>query len=174
MKLLKEISDKSLGKSDSEILGKTYKLRKSARGVLLNDKNEVAIQYVSKWNYHKLPGGGIDPGETVEEGLKRELVEEVGCDCEIVEELGLIIEYRVEQELLHMSHGYICRVKGEVGEPSYEQGEIDAGFKTVWVPLDEAIVLIDIKEYPENIYQAKSIIERETTFLKEAKRILNR
>jgi 8-oxo-dGTP pyrophosphatase MutT (NUDIX family) len=115
----------------------------------------------------------VDPGETTEEALKRELIEEVGCDCTIEKDLGVIIEYRIEQELMRMAYGYLCRVKGEIGEPAYEQGEIDAGFNPVSVSLDEAITLIDVEDYPEDIYQAKSIIKRETTFLKEAKKLLH-
>ncbi|MFA6258885.1 MAG: hypothetical protein WCX79_04290 [Candidatus Paceibacterota bacterium] len=46
MKLLKEISEKSLGISDKEILGEKYELRKSARAVLFNEKNEICLQYI--------------------------------------------------------------------------------------------------------------------------------
>ena len=80
MKLLKEITERSLGVSDKEILEEKFRFRKSARAVLLNDKNEVCLQHVTKWNYYKLPGGGVEIGETVEEALKREMKEEVGCD----------------------------------------------------------------------------------------------
>jgi len=38
MKLLKEITEKNLGIEPAhEILGETFRLRKSARGILLND-----------------------------------------------------------------------------------------------------------------------------------------
>lgn len=173
MKLLKEISDKSLGISEVEILGKDYTLRKSARAILLNDQNEVSIQHVGKFYYYKLPGGGVDPGETVEEALKREIIEEVGCDIDIEKDLGVIIEYRSELNLIHISYGYLCRVKGKIGEPQYEQGEIDDQFRPIWKTLNEAIELMN-KYRPKEPYQAPFIVEREKTFLEEAKRILDR
>jgi len=172
MKLLKEISEKSLGISDKEILGEKYELRKSARGILINEKGEVSIQFVSKNNYYKLPGGGVEKGETEEEALKREIIEEVGCDITIEKPLGLIIEYRNSHDLLHLSCGYLCKVKGEVGTPKYEQGEIDNGYKPLWKPLDEALELLK-NHYPSEPYQARFIVTREKAFLEEYKKSIS-
>lgn len=171
MKLLQEISEKSLGISNAEILENKYKFRKSARAVLLNDKGEVSIQHVTKWNYYKLPGGGVEIGETEKEALFREIMEEVGCDIIIEKELGVIIEWRNAHEFMAMSYGYLCRVKGEIGEPSYEQDEIDNGFKSVWISMDEAISFME-EDLPNEPYNAKFIIAREKRFLEEAKNIL--
>jgi hypothetical protein len=57
MELLGEINDKILG-IDNPIIEK-YSIKKSARAVLFNDENKVAIMYISKDNYHKLPGGSF-------------------------------------------------------------------------------------------------------------------
>lgn len=171
MKLLKEISERSLGISDKEPLGATFRFRKSARAVLLNDKNEVSIQHVGKYDYYKLPGGGVEPGETIEEALKREMVEEVGCDLEIIKPLGLIIEYRNSHELLHLSYGYLCNVKGDISEPAYEQGEIDDEFKPVWMSLDKSLEMMET-HYLADPYQAPFIVQREKCFLEEAKEFL--
>lgn len=169
MKLLKEISEKDLGISNQEILEEKYTLRKSARGVLLNESNEVSLQFVANHNYYKLPGGGVEIGETEERALKREIIEEVGCDIEIVKPLGITIEYRNSYDLLHISYGYLCKVKGEIRKPNYEQGEIDDGFEPLWKPLDEALKLLE-EHYPAEPYQARFIITREKAFLEEVKK----
>jgi len=172
MKLLDEITEEALGiKPAEEILERNFKLRKSARGVVFNEKNEVSIQCVSKKNYYKLPGGGVEIGETIEEALKREIIEEVGCDISIETELGITIEYRTQHDLLHISYGFVARVLGDVGTPAYEQGEIDDGFKPMWVPLEKSLELINVNQSVED-YQGKFIVRREHAFLKEAARIL--
>ena len=174
MKLLAEISEKTLGiEPTDEILERTFRFRKSARAVLFNDKDEVCLQLVGKYNYYKLPGGGVEVGETEEEALKREIVEEVGCDITLEKELGITIEFRNQLDLLHISYGYMTRVQGETREPAYEQGEIDEGYQSVWVPLEEALRLIQTKG-PDAPYEAPFILEREYAFLSEAKNLLDK
>jgi 8-oxo-dGTP pyrophosphatase MutT (NUDIX family) len=172
MKLLAEISDKSLGISDVDILDQNYLLRKSARAILLNKKNEVCLQHVGKNDYYKLPGGGIKKGETEEEALKREIREEVGCDSIIKKEIGITIEYRNANNLLHISYGYIAKVDGNIFEPQYEKDEIENEFKSVWVTIDKAIELLD-RSFPKDVYRAQHIVTRERIFLKEAKKLLD-
>lgn len=166
MRLLTEINDETLGIGEAEQLNTTYIVRKSARAVLFNEVGEVAIQHLSIPGYYKLPGGGIDQGETVEEALKREVKEEVGCDCEIIDEVGVIIEYRNEDNLLHISYCYTARVVGAIGEPEYEGGEIDEGQSTVWVLPEEGVRLIN--EGAPETYNGKFIVRRDGLFIKTA------
>jgi nucleoside triphosphatase len=61
-------------------------------GVVENDRGEYLLcrmpedrgVFPGEWG---LPGGGIEPGETVEEALKREVLEEVGLSLRLVEPL---------------------------------------------------------------------------------------
>ncbi len=166
MRLLLEISDETLGIGKREQLDTKYRVRKSARAVLVNEKGEVAIQHLAIPNYYKLPGGGVEQGESLEEALKREIKEEVGCDCEIEKEVGVIIEYRNEMNLLHISYCYTARVVGVLGEAEYEQGELDEGQRNIWVAPEEARALF--KGSVTNIYKSKFIVLRDGTFFAEA------
>lgn len=170
MKLLLEISERSLGISDAEVLKRTYTLRKSARAVIVDENNNVSLQWVGKHDYYKLPGGGVEVGESEIDALKREVTEEVGCEISIQHELGITIEYRSSHDLLHISYGYLCNASGGSSEPKYDQREIGDGFRSLWKPLDESLSLMDI-HYPVESY-ARFIVMREKAFLAEAKRVL--
>lgn len=166
MKLLAEISEKSLGLGDLHAnLGAHYQLRKSARAIVLNAEGKMATQHLTTYAYHKLPGGGVDPGETVEEGLKREVLEEVGCDCEIIRPIGMTLEYRNHFDLLHISFCYACRVVGEIGEPELEENEIEEGQVTLW--LDPAEALAKMKTDHPLKTEGFFILKREISFMEE-------
>lgn len=165
MKLLKEISEGTLGMGEPEQLGVQYELRKSARAVVLNDRGEMAVQYLQNYTYHKLPGGGIEPGETVEEALKREVREEVGCDCEVLEPIGMVIEYRNKYHMLHISYGFSAQVVGAIGEPQLDEGEREEGQVTLWLPPEEA--LAKMKNDVPGKFEGHFILEREKAYLEE-------
>lgn len=166
MKLLAEISERSLGLGDIHAnLGGQYQLRKSARAIILNEEGKMAVQYLQNYAFHKLPGGGVDPGETVEEGLKREVLEEVGCACEIIRPIGVTFEYRNDFGLLHISYCYACKVVGELGQPQLEAGEIEEGQVTLW--LDPQDALAKMKQDQPLKTEGFFILKREICFLEE-------
>ena len=165
MKLLKEISEFTLGIGDAEKLNSNYELRKSARAILRNKDGDIAIQYLQNYTFHKLPGGGVEIGEDLKEAVIREVEEEVGCKCEISDTLGMVIEYRNKYNLLHISYAFVAEIIGEVGTPKLEKGEIEEGQITIWMPAEEALKKMEIDQ-PKK-YEGFFILEREKSFLKE-------
>lgn len=140
----------------------SFKVRRASRGVLVNE-DKIALLNVTKHNFHKLPGGGIKKGESVEEASKRELLEEVGCDCEIIDQSGIIIEWRDQLKLLQISYVFFAKVAGEVNQSKFEQGEINDGFKLEWIPFDEIEEVLK-NDNPTN-YEGKFITIRDKSIV---------
>ncbi|MFT8350907.1 NUDIX domain-containing protein [Clostridium saccharoperbutylacetonicum] len=87
MELIKEIYEKDIG-YDGKNIDTIYNIRKASRAIVLNDLGEIALLYVSKNKYHKLPGGGIEAGESIDIALNREVMEEVGTDIRVLNNIS--------------------------------------------------------------------------------------
>lgn len=122
----------------------TLKPKYATRTVLLDEDGKVAVINVTKHGYYKIPGGGVEDGEEIEIAARREVMEEAGCDCTVIGELG-----RLETEIpvwgmLDISDGFIARVVGEKLQPKYEEWENERGFQVEWFEsLDLAIATIE-------------------------------
>lgn len=161
MKLLRELSDESLfDAQDVSILD--YKIRIAARCIVII-KNKIALLHATRLKFYKLPGGGLEGDETIAQCLYREVLEETGCEIEVMKENGLINEYRAKHKLLQVSLCFTGRVINEPGEPSYTKDERNDGFELLWVEPEEALKLI--KENNQNIYEQKFMTQRDATFL---------
>ena len=168
MKLLAEISEKSLGIGEPEKLNTNYELRKNPRAILRDKDGNIAIQNIQRDEFHKLPGGGMDTGESLEEAVAREVKEEVGCNCKVGTLLGMTIEYRNKYNLLQVSYAFIADVVGEIGEPELEQAEIDEGLVNIWLPATEALEKIRLEATQKHEkYEVNFILKREINFLEE-------
>lgn len=166
MKILKTINDQEIFPNlnkDPQI--KRWK-REAARAIVIDDMGKIALLFVSRKNYHKLPGGGIEKGEDIPEALKRKMIEEIGCDIEVTGEIGQIDEYRSKFELLQINYCFMAKVKGDKKPPAFVENEIKDGFRIMWVDIDDAIKLLE-NDATED-YAGKFIVMRDTIFLKEA------
>ena len=161
MKPLKYIADKPRPEK--------FETRSAARAVLFDGNGKVPILFVSNFNYHKLPGGGIEKGEDIKTALDREVEEETGCIVEIDNKIGIVTEYRSKWNIFQTSHCYIGRVIKR-NKPRFTRDEIREGFRLVWLSLDEAIDQLQ-KDEPLD-YQGRFIQQRDLAFLEEAKKFV--
>jgi len=143
--------------------------RVAARGIILN-KEDILMIYTKRYNDYSFPGGGVDDGENIKDGLIRELQEETGArNIEILNPFGNYEEIRPTHyegyDMVHMlSHFYVCNAEKELGEANPEQYEINNGSSPVWVNIHDAI------NHNKKVIAAKEdsmglSIERETLVL---------
>ena len=59
-----------------------------AAGGVVVQGGRIAVVHRPRYDDWTLPKGKLDPGETFEQAALREVVEETGLECRIVEELG--------------------------------------------------------------------------------------
>lgn len=148
---------------------KNFRKRKAARAIVFDGDKKIGLLHVTKYNYHKLPGGGVKKEEeNIQTTLKRECLEEIGCNIKISGALGSITEYRKKFALEQTSYCYLAEVIGDKRSPMFTQEEIDDGFEIKWVSLSEAIKLLE-NDTPDD-YEGKFIQLRDLTFLKSVKK----
>jgi 8-oxo-dGTP pyrophosphatase MutT (NUDIX family) len=68
------------------------------------------------WN---LPGGGMEPGETVEEALRREVLEETGLHVEPVKLVGVYSKPQKQEVVMT----FLCRIVGGILMTTHESRE---------------------------------------------------
>jgi ADP-ribose pyrophosphatase YjhB (NUDIX family) len=114
-------------------------MRKAVRAIVVRG-NQTLVMHRNKFGheYYTLLGGGIDAGETAEQALHRELLEESGFVLQgarlvFVEEAG---------DPYGTQYIYLCHVSGDTPKLSAMSDEaklFDLGNKhtPMWVPLDQ-------------------------------------
>ncbi|HEX6258907.1 MAG TPA: NUDIX domain-containing protein [Candidatus Saccharimonadales bacterium] len=170
MNQLLTISNQDFDPQAPQLDSAYFRERRAARAVLLDSDGQVYLINVSKHNYHKLPGGGIDEGEEVKQALERELMEEVGCKAEIIAELGQVVEFRGYKDdgLKQTSYCYLAKQLGEQGEATLEDDELEKGMFAIKAKsIDHAIALVG-RDQPGSLDE-KFMQKRDLCFLKAAK-----
>lgn len=109
--------------------GRTYRHRPGAYGVITDRAGRLAVVRTPGGSF--LPGGGVEPGETHEAALRREVQEECGLEIAITRRLGEAVELvSVEGEGEVAKHGVffaavVCALRVHAGEPDHLLAWID-------------------------------------------------
>ena len=103
----------------------------SVAGLVTNDNGEILLIKSPRrgWEY---PGGMVEPGETFQDALRREVKEEAGVDVEITGVIGLC--KNIEKDVVNID--FVCRAVGGHLRTSDESSEV------LWVKREDALSMI--------------------------------
>jgi 8-oxo-dGTP diphosphatase len=134
----------------------------SAGGVAFRStasKPEVAIVAVNPSRRWQLPKGIIDAGETEEQAAVREVREEAGIDCELLEKIETVEYWYVATakgarvRYHKFVHFFLLKyVSGDTTDHDHEIAEAR------WVSIDEAIALLAFKSEQDVVAKASALI----------------
>ena len=103
----------------------------SCAGLVTNDEGKILLVN-SPWRGWEYPGGLIEPGETFQQALKREIREEAGVEVEILSFIGIC--KNLEKNIVNID--FSCRYIGGSLTTSEESTEV------IWATEEEAFRLI--------------------------------
>ena len=69
-------------------------IRPGACAAVFNERGEILLQKRADNGYWSMPGGAVDPGESVEQGVLREVWEETGLHVRVVRLVGVYSDPR--------------------------------------------------------------------------------
>lgn len=117
-----------------------------ARAVIIED-GQILLAHAKKSTNTFLPGGHVEPGESVITTIERELHEELGFDCRVGNYLGAVEHSWFQQDIEHfeMNHLFETKIFGVQGLTHPESKEDHLEF--YWAPIDD-LETYNLQPYP--------------------------
>ena len=131
-------------------------------GIVLIENDRVALieRHRAGLDYYVFPGGGVDEGETPEQGAIREAMEELGVEVAIQKKVA-VIHFIQSTQVYYL----VERVGGEFGTGTGEEftdsdpdNPEEGVYIPVWMPIDE--LPQHEKVFPESV--AKILLKART------------
>lgn len=111
-------------------------IRNSARCLLINQNHEICLLYSRARDYYAIPGGGIEPGESLLQALSRETLEETGYLLKNPKPIGNIHEKRYDRVTTTF---FFSAQPDKVLHPNYMPDELEEDYILKWLSLPKAL-----------------------------------
>jgi 8-oxo-dGTP diphosphatase len=131
-------------------------------GIILIEDDKVALieRHRAGLDYYVFPGGGVDEGETPEQGAIREAMEELGVEVRIKQKVA-VLHFELSTQVYFLAE----RVSGRFGTGTGEEftdsdpdNPEEGVYIPIWMPIDE--LPQREKVFPESV--AKLLLKART------------
>lgn len=111
-------------------------IRNYARCLLINQNQEICLLYSRARDYYAIPGGGIEPGESLLQALSRETLEETGYLLKNPKPIGNIHEQLYDRVTTTF---FFSAQPDKILHSNYMPDEIEEDYILKWLSLPEAL-----------------------------------
>jgi len=175
MQLIAIFKQKDVFPEKEEQKNIVFEDRLTGKAIVFDNKNNVALVGNRVNSFYLLPGGGIDAGESIESGIVRECLEEIGCHVKIIDKIGVTEDYRNRDKKHCINHCYTAKLVGKKGEVQLTDDEKKNGMYVAWFPLNEAVMVLkkeveQLKKGEVKFYNTGFNILRDYLFLDKAQK----
>ncbi len=129
MKLTKNIHDEDIFQNPIKAVGE-YAVRPTVKAVVVDSKNNIAL--LKTRGHYLLPGGGVENNEDKIDAIKREIMEELGCTIEDVNEFAISHQFRNKSMKHYEIFFFEARVLGVKGIPTTMQEDEKNKLEIFW------------------------------------------
>lgn len=145
---LNKISEDYLPEKDIS----NYEIRPTVRVFVLDKDKNIGLIKNPEAGVLFPPGGGIEKNEEIFEAVQREVAEELGVFCEMVDNLGVLEHYHEKWMKFFVIHHVYAKSDRTEFKIDYE--EYDTNFEKVWMNVFDYQKLLTkyIDENPNDIW----------------------
>lgn len=122
-----------------------YYKRWTVRALAYNEEGKLCFLHIKgsdafgKRNHLETVGGGVENDESLEEALRREIKEEIGYECEIKEEIGVVVDHYNLLNRENISTFFVVELKDYVGDINRSEEEQDLISEVVFIDEESAL-----------------------------------
>lgn len=168
MKLIKKIYPEDVGLRP--VPRANYLVNVITARAVVRFEDRFPILFATNHGYHGLLGGKIQSGESMEEACRREIEEEGGFKINIIQPVGMIIEFRDFAGEIRISYCYFAEAIGKPGGSiNLSAREKAKGFKLKFPEYGEALRLFS-EDNPNN-REGRFSSKRDKLFLRHCLKI---
>lgn len=160
----------TVDKKDYKTDGTVFE-RPSVRGIIIKD-GKILMIHSMKYDYYKLPGGGIEKGESYEEALIREVKEESGYTIkpDSIREFGYVrrkSKGMIEDIFIQDNYYFVCETEEIQTLQNLDDYEADELFTPEFISIEQALYTNKTADHKEKALSRTfgAMIERENRVL---------